>query len=222
MRKLLLLAGLSIVSGASCADTVSDIMSLQSRMKEIEVRMSLIERDLSDLKESKMPSVPLAQSNLPSNQVLIWTMQGIEQIYTYNYKNFPDVLTAIRHYFTAQGYESYMKALDESKNLNTVQDKRLTVTAKVSEKGKIIKEGAVNGIYTWEVQVPIDVNYKSSSESIDQKLVANVEVVRVPLSDSQVGIAIHSITATIASAEKPAATTTTTTTTTTTPDATKK
>ncbi len=219
MRKIVLLTALSLASGIAFADTVSDILNLQARMKEIEVRMSLLERDVGEARASKMPSVPLDQSNLPSNQVLIWTMQGIEQIYTYNYKNFPDVLTAIRHYFTTQGYESYMKALDDSKNLNTVQDKRLAVTAKVAEKGKIVKEGVVNGIYTWEVQVPINVNYKSTTESIDQKLVANVEVVRVPLSDSQVGIAIHSITATVASAEKPAPAPATTTTT---PDATKK
>lgn len=195
MRKIVLFTALSIVSSVIWADSAEDIASIQMRLKQIEVRLGLIERDLSEVRGSKVDSVPLNQSSLPSSQVLIWTTESIEQIYAYNYKNFPQVLTEIRKFFTTQGYDSYMKALNDSNNLEIVQDKRLYVQGKASEKGKVIKEGVVNGIYTWEIQVPLDVNYKTSSESINQKIMANVEVVRVPTSDSAVGIAIHSITA---------------------------
>ncbi|MBS0290733.1 MAG: DotI/IcmL family type IV secretion protein [Proteobacteria bacterium] len=200
--RIITLTGLFFTFTALQAAEPTDLATLQMRMKEIEVRLSLIERDLAELKHNKMPSVPLEQANLPSPQVLIWTSENIEQIYTYNYKDFPQVLTQIRGYFTQQGYDSYMKALDESKNLQAVQDKRLYVTAKVAQKGKVVKEGIVNGIYTWEVQIPIDVTYKSTTESVVQKLQANVEVVRVPSNDSPVGIAIHSITASIAPTEQ--------------------
>ncbi|MBS0287294.1 MAG: DotI/IcmL family type IV secretion protein [Proteobacteria bacterium] len=212
MKKLLVLTGLFCVALPLFADTADDIANIQMRLKQIEVRLGLIERDVGDLKSSSnaSSSVPLSQSNLPSSQVLIWASESIEQIYSYNYKNFPQVLSGIRQYFTAQGYDSYIKALNDSNNLQIVQDKRLYVTGKVKEKGKIVSESAASGIYTWELQIPIEVNYKSSSESVNQNLIANVEIVRVPLSDSQVGIAIHSIKATVAGQGKTAPTVPTT------------
>jgi hypothetical protein len=192
--------------------------SLQLRMKEIEVRLSLLEREMSEIKASRMPSVPLNQSNLPSPEVLSWAAGSIEEIYHYNYRNFPQVLTAIHRYFTNPGYDSYMKALDESKNLQAVQDKKLSVSAKATGKGTIVKEGVVSDIYTWEVQLPIEVTYAGPTDAITQNLVANIEIVRVPNSDSPQGIAIHSITASVATAKPatPAESKTTTTTTTTT------
>ncbi len=198
MKKIALLLGMSLLVTQAWADVADDIADLKVRMKQIEVRMGLIERDMGDLKESnKSPSVPINQANLPSAQVLIWASESIEQIYTYNYRNFPQVLTDIRRFFTQQGYDSYMKALNDSNNIQIVQDKRLYVAGKVREKGKVVKEGVNAGIYTWEIQIPLVVNYKTSNESTSQNIIANVEIVRVPTSDNPVGIAIHSITATV-------------------------
>ncbi|MGD9591868.1 MAG: DotI/IcmL family type IV secretion protein [Candidatus Berkiella sp.] len=193
MRKLLLLTALA--SMPLWADTANDIADIQIRLKQIEVRLGLIERDLSEVRGSKVDLVPLSQSSLPSSSVLIWASESIEQIYDYNYKNFPQVLTAIRKYFTTQGYDSYMKALNDSNNLQIVQDKRMYVSGKVSQRGKVVKEGVVSGIYTWEIEIPLDVTYKTSTDTVTQKIMANIEVVRVPIADSQVGVAIHSITA---------------------------
>ncbi|MBN9287169.1 MAG: hypothetical protein BGO43_00875 [Gammaproteobacteria bacterium 39-13] len=207
MRKILLLTGLSLISSGIYAEDVS-LATLQMRMKEIEVRLSLLEREISELKESKTPSVPLNQSNLPSQEVLNWATKGIVEIYSYNYKNFPQVLTGIRRHFTNEGYDSYMKALDESKNLIAVQDKKLNVSAAAVGKGKVIKEGDTNGIYSWIVQIPILVTYQSPTETINQNLNVNAEIVRVTGTESPVGIAFHSITASLASATpQPEATT---------------
>lgn len=216
MRKLLLLTALSLGWGGVHAEDASVAM-LQMRMKEIEVRLSLLEREVSELKVTKTPSVPLNQSNLPSQEVLNWATKGIIEIYSYNYKNFSQVLTGIRRHFTTEGYDSYMKALDDSKNLTAVQDKRLTVSAAATGKGKVVKESDVNGIYTWVIQIPILVTYQSATETINQNLTVNAEIVRVTNTESAVGIAFHSITASLATAEPPAGTTPPTTTTPTTP-----
>jgi intracellular multiplication protein IcmL len=101
-----------------------------------------------------------------------------------------------------------MKALDESKNLVAVQDKKLYVTAASTGKGTVTKEGNENGIYTWEVQIPILVTYKSPTETISQNLVVKAEIVRVLSSQSSQGIAFQNITASLASAEPAKAATT--------------
>lgn len=205
MRKIILLTGLSLAWGQTFAEDGS-LATLQMRMKEIEVRLSLLEREVSELKESKTPSVPLDQSNLPSQEVLNWAAKGIVEIYTYNYKNFPQVLTGIRRHFTSEGYDSYMKALDESKNLIAVQDKKLAVSAIATGNNKIVREGNVNGLYTWDVQIPILVTYQSPTETISQNLVVDAEIVRVKNTESAVGIAFHSITASLApTQQQPAA-----------------
>lgn len=203
MKKILYITALSLISGFCHANESADLSSLLMRMKEIEVRISLLERDVSELRLSKASSVPLNQANLPSAQVLIWAGKTLQEVYTYNYKNFPQVLTSIRHHFTQPGYDSYMKALDESKNMQVVQDKKLAVSGKAG-KGTVVKESLNNGIYTWEVQIPIEVTYEGVGESIKQNIVANLEIVRVPNADSPAGIAIHSITAVSADQAKAA------------------
>lgn len=173
------------------------------RLKILEDKVGFLETQVKDLMAERNQEEPLNISLLSQPEVLAWTKNMVEAIYTYNYQNYKSVLGSIRLSFTGPGYESYSKALEQSKNLEAVQEKKLVVSAKAIGEPKIRKEGSVNGIYTWEVELPVEVTYKSEKQVIHQKLKVVVEIVRVKYVRNSQGLGINRIAAEIASSEKP-------------------
>lgn len=164
-----------------------------ARLQSIENRLNQLETQVKALQTKQDTGVPLDQSMLSISEVLDWTTKSIEAIYKYDYQNYSQVLMDSRKYFTPLGYDSYVKALEASKNLEAVRDKKLTVSASPQGPATLTQEGVVNGIYTWQIQLPIMVKYTGVIQTIDQNLNVKVEVVRVKTSKNPKGIAIHSI-----------------------------
>src|SRR3990167_9585512 len=115
-----------------------------------------------------IPMVPLDQPNLSDSAVLQWVSTAVTSLYTYDFLN----------------------CLEQSRNLEAVQDKKLTVQAVPAGAPIILSENNINGIYTWQVQLPILVTYQSLSEEFNQNLLVTIVIQRLSTLDSEYGIGI--------------------------------
>jgi hypothetical protein len=205
MNKICIIAGMSLFcsvswagSGASSAD--QDISWLKGKIQGIEGRMDELERVIKEIKiKGKFEDLPLKQPNITNDELLNWVTDALVTLYSYNYLNIQQTLNKSRPFFTDNGYDSFMKALEESKNLDTVKNKKLVVNAIPLASATVVKEGEVEGFYTWQVELPLEVTYQGANNEFTQKMNIHVDVVRQNYNQAQKGIAINAITAKLVS-----------------------
>ncbi|MGE3318734.1 MAG: DotI/IcmL family type IV secretion protein [Candidatus Berkiella sp.] len=210
MRRWFTLVSMACIMGISPAHAVTppdappDIREMNKAIKALEKRMDQVEKDVYLIKSiGKYEDLPVTQPIAPAD-VLSWSTESTLEIYNYDYLNYQYILKKIKPLFTAAGYESYLKALEDSKNLELVKTKKLFVSAVPTGEPFISKEGmSEEGVYKWEVQMPLMVTYKNNTQIVQQQVNIAIDVVRTKLSESRAGIAIHSITANVTSTQAP-------------------
>lgn len=134
--------------------------------------------------------VPLDEPNIKTEALLQWTVEAATAAYSYNFANYRKALQDASAYFTPNGWDDYLKVLNESNNLAAVQAKKLVVQATPTGAPQILQEGIISGVYAWKVQMPMTVNYQSANEQIQQYLVVTMLIVRVPILNDPRGIGI--------------------------------
>lgn len=204
------LVGISPVQAVTPPDAPPDIREMDKTIKNLNKRLEQVEKDLAVVKSvGKFDDLPVTQPMLSAAEVMNWSTQSVLEIYNYDYLNYQYNMKKIKPLFTPAGYESYLKALEDSKNLDLVKEKKLFVSAVPTGEPFVSKEGASEeGVYKWEVQLPMMVTYKSNTQLVQQQVNVAVDVVRVKLSEARAGIAIHSITANVTATQgAPAAST---------------
>jgi len=139
-----------------------------------------------------IPLIPLDRPNLSSQDVLQWASEAVIAVNSYDFVNFRSAFQASEKYFTSPGWDSFMKALSTSKNLETVQNKKIVVSAVLSGAPIITNRYVIHGRYTWKLQLPMVVSYQSQSETIDQHYLVLLTVERVSTLDNVYGVGISS------------------------------
>ena len=136
------------------------------------------------------PLYPLSEPNQSDSAVLQWANQAAIAAFTYNFVNYRDELQASSGFFTADGWDQFLTALQQSNNLDAVKAKKLIVSAVATRAPIILQKGVLNGSYSWRVQMPILVTYQSASEFTQQNNVVTLLITRVSTLNSPRGIGI--------------------------------
>jgi intracellular multiplication protein IcmL len=136
------------------------------------------------------PLFPLNEPNQSDSAVLQWANQAAIAAFTYNFVNYRDELQASSGFFTAEGWDQFLSALQQSNNLDAVKAKKLIVSAVATRAPIILQKGVLNGSYSWRVQMPILVTYQSASEFSQQNNVVTMLISRVSTLNSPRGIGI--------------------------------
>lgn len=139
------------------------------------------------------PIVPVSQPLSTPNEVTNWAVSAVTQIMGIDFLNFRDQLAKSEGLFTPEGFESYLVALRDSGNLDSIQNNRHVVKAVPAGAPRIVGQGVVRGAYSYQMQIPLNVTYHGSTQSSSQRLMANVLVMRVPAERSRDGIAIQQL-----------------------------
>jgi len=144
-----------------------------------------------------IPIIPLSQPGISPNGLLQWATDAAQACYTFNFVNFRKALQDIRIYFTKTGYQYFLKALKDSNNLDAVQSKQMVVSATPTGAPVILKQGILNdgsatGVYSWTVQLPMQLEYRSANERFSQKILLTMLITRVSTLESPKGVAIAS------------------------------
>lgn len=142
------------------------------------------------------PLYPLSESVVTPPELLQWANQAAVAAYTYNFVNYRQELQAASEYFTPHGWTQFTESLKATRNLETVQAKKLVVSATATGAPRITDQGLLNGRYAWKVQIPLLVTYESTSERIQQPVIVNMIIMRVSTLNTPKGIAIDQFIAT--------------------------
>jgi len=139
-----------------------------------------------------IPLIPLNQPNLSDKTLLQWASQAVVSVYSYNFVNFRQVFQTNEKYFTTGGWNDFLNALKSSRNLQTVQQKKLIVSAVLSGAPIISSKHLLSGRYTWRVQMPVLVTYQSMSEQFNSSYLITLTIQRVSTLDNIYGVGISS------------------------------
>lgn len=137
---------------------------------------------------------PLSEPNVTPSSLLKWVTQAVTSIYTLDFYNYNENLESAKQYFTIEGHENYLKALNASGSLNKIINDKLVESAVAIDTAVILQEGIMNNVYSWKIQLPLLLTYQGASTSSTQKtIVVNVLVTRVPTDLAPKGIGIAQI-----------------------------
>lgn len=136
------------------------------------------------------PLTPLDEPNQSDSAVLQWANQAAIAAFTYNFVNYRDELEATSGFFTTDGWQQFLDALQQSNTLDQVKAKKLVVSAVATRAPIILQKGVLNGRFAWRVQMPILVTFQSASEFNEQNNVVTMLITRISTLDSPRGIGI--------------------------------
>lgn len=136
------------------------------------------------------PLFALNEPNQSDSAVLQWANQAAIAAFTYNFVNYRSELQASSGFFTADGWDQFLNALQQSNNLDAVKAKKLIVSAVATRAPVILQKGVLNGRFAWRVQMPLLITYQSASEFSQQSNVVTMLISRVSTLNSPRGIGI--------------------------------
>lgn len=147
-----------------------------------------------------LPLIPLDQPNMEDNALKTWAMEAAIDAYDMNFVNYRYAIQKARNYFTPAGYELYLNAIKESRNLDAVKRKKMIVYAKINGIPQILKTTYtdpnlnVDGAFAWQVQIPVVVTYENSNpqDKIVQSNVLTILITRMNPLESPTSIGIDS------------------------------
>ena len=135
------------------------------------------------------PLIPLDQPNMTDTEILQWANLAIIAANSYNYVNYRSEFQAASEFFTAEGWGSFIKAIQSSNNLQAVISNKFVVSAMATQAPTIIERGVYNGSYSWRIRMPIMVTYQSQTIA-SIPVVVNMLITRVSTLNSPKGIGI--------------------------------
>lgn len=123
-------------------------------------------------------SIPLYEQSASDSQLTTWAIEAAIDAYSFDYLNYRKQLQNASRYFTPVGWKRFILGLEKSKNLETIQDKKLVGTAIPTDKPLIRAKGLAEGIFTWRVEIPMLVIYESKDTKIKQNVLVSMFIKR--------------------------------------------
>lgn len=144
-----------------------------------------------------MPLVPLDQPNMSDESLMAWTVDAVTRIQSFDFLNYQRQFQDAQSKMTVVGWQWFEAALRESGNMTSVLANKYVVTAVPTGPARIVdKSMMVAGSqrrFTWTVEFPMLVTYRSSQRSATQPLLVRALVGRLPEYVNGDGVGIRQI-----------------------------
>ncbi|MBU6234879.1 MAG: type IVB secretion system apparatus protein IcmL/DotI [Alphaproteobacteria bacterium] len=138
-----------------------------------------------------VPMVALSEPNLSRPAVLSWAAQAASETLTFGFHDYRRRLQESSRHFTRKGWGSFVKALQDSGMIESVEQNRQVLTAAPRAAPTILSEGILAGIYQWQVELPMMVTYQIGQQTRNVSMNIRLTIVRVPKLESPNGIGIE-------------------------------
>jgi intracellular multiplication protein IcmL len=138
-----------------------------------------------------VPMIALSEPNLSTPALLSWVAQASTEVMTFGFNDYRRRLQEASRNFTRRGWDSFTKALQDSRIIDMVEANQQVVTAAPRGAPILKSEGEYNGRYQWTVQLPIVVTYQSGPKKRSDNLMLTLVIVRVPRLESPNGVGIE-------------------------------
>lgn len=138
-----------------------------------------------------MQLVPLDKANMSTAALMSWVAQAATEVLTFGYHDYQRRLQQSSRHFTKRGWESFTEALQKAGIIDSVTSLQQIVTATPQSAPVLIDQGVLGGKYRWIIQLPLQVSYRSGSNSRVDNLKLNLVVQRVPSLENPSGVGIE-------------------------------
>jgi len=134
---------------------------------------------------------PLSQPVLSNVDLTNWAVRAATSAFTVNYVQYrQQIEQTVDTYFTDQGGQQYQDALKTSNDLDYLQAGKFIVTAEPNGAPRILAQGVVpngayQGRYAWQVQIPLTVNSQNERGVQSSQLLVDLVIVRSSLTVDQ-------------------------------------
>lgn len=137
-----------------------------------------------------IPMVSLNQPNLSTPALMSWVAQSSTEVMTFGFNDYRRRLQESSRNFTRRGWESFTRALEQSRIIAGVEANQQVITAVPSGAPILKSENLVGGRYQWVVQMPLTLSYQAGANRRTQNMLVTVVIVRVPRLESANGVGI--------------------------------
>ena len=134
---------------------------------------------------------PHEMPSMTPNAILQIAKKAAVALYTFDFIHYNKQLASVRYYFTRSGWLSYLDAANSV--IKVVKANKLFISAVVNGPPVIVRQGPLQGVYTWEIQLPLLVAYQSA-QSIDKaSYTVAMTIINVPTKNNPIGIGIDAL-----------------------------
>ena len=140
---------------------------------------------------SLIEMVPLDRPFQSDAAVVNFAVQGVTRAHTVSFSSWRGDFAEARKWFTTDGFESYIQALQDSGNLELIRTQRLNTYAIANRAVIVAQRLGADGIWRWQVEIPLTITYESARERSQQEVLGTVIVRRVPTIEHIQGIGIE-------------------------------
>ncbi|MBY3433816.1 DotI/IcmL/TraM family protein [Rhizobium laguerreae] len=141
-----------------------------------------------------LPQVPLSQPNHDDQYVIDWTIDAVTRLHSFDFMNYRLQLQDAQKNMTAAGWESFQASMKQSNNFAAILGNSFVLTAVPTGAGKVIDKELVKGNYTWTIQFPMLISYRSSPpENAQRKTEGRVisDALNMTVTVSRVGVFLN-------------------------------
>ncbi len=146
-----------------------------------------------------LPLLPLSQANVDDGTVGQFALETVRELNNYDYLNWRDQVLVGQSRFIPNAWTQYRKEFDASNVIRTVESQKMIVLGRPTGSVEIENQGLNEGVWTWRVAVPLEIQYVPHAEAkpgepvmnLSAKRRATLYIQRVPPTLSPGGIAVR-------------------------------
>jgi Type-IV b secretion system, inner-membrane complex component len=124
---------------------------------------------------------------LNERNVSAWAREAVHACFDYGFGNYTAALTEASQYFSQVGWDKFLAALVQSKNLDIMLAQDLITSTHIKTKPQITKLAlSSNSKQSWEVKVPVLVEVSNSRTTLRKPLLITLRIMQImPISTTQ-------------------------------------
>lgn len=134
---------------------------------------------------------PLSDPVVSDNYVLQWVSDAVQKAFNLDFIHWRQQLQEASNNFTPSGWHWFLSAFKQSGDLDSLVKLQMVSDASVTGAPVVINQAVLNGVYVWNITIPIMITYINMKRTIHQPLKVTVIVERVPVQDNPRLIAIN-------------------------------
>lgn len=135
--------------------------------------------------------VPLNEPYRTRAELVSWAARSAQGVMRFSYGDYRQRLQDASQNFTPVGWESFTKALKDSRILEAVEARKLTVNLEIEAAPEIKSAFVKDGIYTWYVKFPITIRFDGIEPPSPIRATLIMQIVRVSTLQNPDGLNIE-------------------------------
>lgn len=137
-----------------------------------------------------VPIRALSEPYVTDAYLASWVSEKVSRAYSMDPQNYRRQVSDLEPFFTPDGHQQYVNSLQTSGTIDVMTKNLLVLSGVPTGAPVVVSRGVADGVHFWKLQVPMLVEYRSSTKSAQKKRMVEVTVVRRQTIESAEGIGI--------------------------------